>query len=306
MSQAAAALRAAAAALLTAQGERALAALVEGAELSVQAPETWSMGARTVSAHRLSLAVDAPELVALRADPGRLELVRSAFETAVRSPDSELADLALLLRLPAVGTSWQRAYRDAPPHETAERPTPEAVLAGAGALLAAADARSAAQILARASLEVADLPATGSEPLVRYVVRLDPADLAEAQRAAELADKLRRAVHDAALRADERIASVELAAALIECSAGSPDGPEGLLRRALATRDVTSFTVERQGGTVVVAMVVEGELRLVRIDARAHGVRRSHARIPSFDVGADALQSDEAAHEVAAELCEPE
>src|SRR6185295_1595342 len=97
------ALRAGAAGLLAAQGEEQLAAIVKGARVELAGPgETWSMGSREVSAHRVALVVPAPAFVALSGDAGRLAAVRAAFAYAMRSPETELAELHLELLLPVV------------------------------------------------------------------------------------------------------------------------------------------------------------------------------------------------------------
>ena len=101
------ALKAGAAALLVARGEGILASILESAEIEiVGAAETWSMGSRTVTAHRISLIVDAPAFVRLSADPAHQETLRAAFALAMRSPETELSDLSIVLRLKAIGRPW--------------------------------------------------------------------------------------------------------------------------------------------------------------------------------------------------------
>ena len=212
-----AALRAGAAELLAARGEPELGALVAAADVEIiGAGEPWAMGSRAVTAHRIALVVDAPVHAALTADPTRVAAIRDAFDAAMKTPETALLDLAIVLRLPAVRIGWHRAYRSAPPSYEADRPPPEAVLEGAAALLdagAGADTKAAA-MLRRATLEAAEVPGTSSPPLVRYVVRLEPPDRVLAEREPEIADRLRRAVHDAGTRASEAVATVELAVAL--------------------------------------------------------------------------------------------
>ncbi|WP_437875720.1 hypothetical protein [Sorangium sp. So ce513] len=227
------ALKAAVAALLEARGERGLAALVGDAELALAGPPArWTLGSRQVSASRVTLAVDAPAFAALTADAARLAVVREAFASAMRTPETELADLTVLLRLPGAGRGWNQVYREAALPAVAERPHPDAVLGGAAALLeASGDARGAA-MLRRGRLEAAQVPSSGGVALVRCVVRLDPADLAALDRDGERAERLRRAVRSAGTRAAEAVASVELAAALYArgAAAGSPGaaaGPRG-------------------------------------------------------------------------------
>ncbi|HTN90213.1 MAG TPA: hypothetical protein VL242_41345, partial [Sorangium sp.] len=185
------ALKAAAAALLEARGDRGLAALVGGAELALAGPpERWTLGSRAVSASRLSLAVDAPAFAVLTADASRLAAVREAFASAVRTPETELADLSLLLRLPGVGRGWNQVYREAALSDAPERPHPDAVLGGAATLLEASGDAPGAAMLRRARLEAAQVPSSGGVALVRCVVRLDPADLAALDRDGERAERL--------------------------------------------------------------------------------------------------------------------
>jgi hypothetical protein len=224
-----AALRAGAVALLAARGEGAASAIVASADVEiVGAGEVWSIGVRQVAAHRVALVVDAPAHAALSSDPSKLAAIRSAFEAAMATPETALLDLALVLRLPAVKVGWHRAYRDVVPSYEGERPDPAAVRFGAAALLDALEAvdpvpprgsrahadPTAAEILRRATLEVAEVSGTSSPPLVRYAVRLEPPDLAFVDRAPHVAERLRRAVHDAGTRAAEAVASVELCVAL--------------------------------------------------------------------------------------------
>ena len=201
-----AALRAGAASLLDANGEGALAAIVRAARVELAGPgETWTMGSREVSAHRVALGVPAEAFAALAADAAKLEAVREAFAQAMRSPATELAELCVELLLPAVDRPWAQAYREAPLRAVpASLPDPEAVLSGAAALLSAAGDEAGAGMLGRARLSVAAAPA-----MTRYVVLLPPADRARTWREPALEERLRRAVHDAALRAGEPI-TVEL------------------------------------------------------------------------------------------------
>lgn len=223
----AAALRAGAAALLKARGELEASAIVAAADLEiVGAGEVWSIGSREVRADRVALIVDAPAHAALSQDSALRASVRAAFESAMATPETALLDLSVVLRLPAVKVGWHRVYRDVVPTYGEERPHPDVVLAGAVALLEAVLAASSpadrtslappgsspADILRRARLEVAEVAGSASPPLVRYVVRLEPSDLAFVEvRRPDLAERLRRAVHEAGTRAAEAVASVELA-----------------------------------------------------------------------------------------------
>jgi hypothetical protein len=209
-----AALRAGVVALLEAGGEPALARLVAGSEVALVGPgEPWSMGSRTVTAHRAAIAMNAKDFAAIAASPARFEVIKRAFAEALRSPDTELADLHLELALPGIERSFRHAYRAAPLGSSSrERPEPEAILAGAAALLDALGEPAAAAQMQRAELEMAAVPGT-STPLLRVVVRLAPADLVAAQRDGRLGELLRSAVHAAAARAEEAV-SIELALSL--------------------------------------------------------------------------------------------
>ncbi|WP_437588170.1 hypothetical protein [Sorangium sp. So ce1000] len=312
------ALKAAVAALLEARGEAGLSALVAGAELALAAPpQRWTLGSREVSASRLSLAVDAPEFAALTADPSRLAAVKEAFASAVRTPETELADLSLVLRLPGARRGWGQIYREAALPAAPERPDPDAVLGGAAALLeASGDARGAA-MLRRARLEAAQVAGGGDAALVRCVVRLDPADRAALDRDGERAERLRRAVRDAGTRASEAVASVELVTALSPLGAapgplGGAAAPEARLARALAARGAVAVTIRRGdegpgGGGVELAVVASGELLRVRITAaqeRGHGHGGWRAEeIRAITIAARDLATPERTEELAALLC---
>ncbi|WP_437305055.1 hypothetical protein [Sorangium sp. So ce388] len=313
------ALKAAAAALLEARGDRGLAALVGGAELALAGPpERWTLGSRAVSASRLSLAVDAPAFAALTADASRLAAVTEAFASAVRTPETELADLSLLLRLPGVGRGWNQVYREAALSDAPERPHPEAILGGAAALLEASGDAPGAAMLRRARLEAAQVPSSGGVALVRCVVRLDPADLAALDRDGERAERLRRAVRSAGTRAAEAVASVELAAALHPLGParhaggaaplGATVAPEARLARALEARGAVVMPVSRDegspgGGGVELAVVASGELLRVRIAAAPGQGGWRAEEIRAITVAARDLATPERAGELAALIC---
>jgi hypothetical protein len=348
---AAAALRAGAAALLKERGEGELGAAVAKADVEIiGAGEPWQMGSRSVTAHRIALVVDAPVFAALTADPGKVAAIRGAFEAAVTTPETALADLALVLRLPAIQIGWHRAYREAPASYSAEeeRPSPGAVLGGATALLdayaharaqaasstggggggsrtkAASPDAQAAAILRRSTLEAADIASASSPPLVRYVVRLDPPDRALVERSPEIAERLRRAIHDAGTRASAAVAAVDLAAAL-RGAASRPEGAEARLTRAIEAIGVTVVPIARDPrvgaegdraegggggdeGDVTLALIGGGEVRIVAIASaggarRGRGPRRKSAEVISFTVDAGALPDEEAARALAAALC---
>ena len=214
MSAVLAALGAAAASLLEARGQRRLAELVARARVEIAgAGESWSIGSRTVTAHRVALVVAAPAFLEISSDGARIEVIKEAFAQAMRSPETELLALHIELALPADGRPWSSAYREAPVrHRPAERPDPQAILAGAAALLEALGDRAAASLLDRARLEAAEVQGVET-PLTRYVLRLDPADRARTIDDVALSDRLRRAVRDAAIRAGEAT-TVELGTAL--------------------------------------------------------------------------------------------
>ena len=201
-----AALRSGAAALLEAQGETRLADWVRDAQVEIAGPgETWSMGAREVTAHRIALVVTASTFAALTRDAAQMETVRAAFAQTMRSRQTELADLHLELLLPGIDRTWGRAYRDAPVRDVpAARPDPDAVRMGAAALLRALGDHEGAAMLERARLDAAEVEGT-SVPLTRYVLQLATEDRARTWRLPELEDRLRRAVHDAASRAAEQV-----------------------------------------------------------------------------------------------------
>jgi hypothetical protein len=212
MSDALAALRAGAVAILDAQGQAALASLVRAARVELcGSGEAWTMGARLVVAHRVALVVEAGAFTALTGDAAKLGVVKAAFAQAMRTADTELCDLHVELALPAVGQSWRSAYRDAPARP-ADRPEPEAMLAGAAALLRALGEREAAEMLGRARLEMAVVPSEESV-VVRVVVRLAAEDRARTWLGPALERRIERAVRDAALRAGEQVV-VEIGAAV--------------------------------------------------------------------------------------------
>jgi hypothetical protein len=217
-----AALKSGAIALLDAEGKGDLAAIVAAAELELTGTEEWGMGSREVTAQRLALIVDAPAYLKLTGDEHTLDAVRGAFARAMRTPSTELAELAVVLRLPEPGSrGWHHVYREAPVIRLPERPPPERVLAGAVALLRARGARrargamAAAQILSRGALECEDLGYSDT-PLVRYVVRLPGDDLAEVQSDGEISLEISQAVIAAGTRASERLARVDFAVKLPE------------------------------------------------------------------------------------------
>jgi hypothetical protein len=265
------ALRAAARELLAAEGQPRLAALVDRAGLELAGPgERWTMGSREVTAARLALLVDPAVYVELSREPARLAAVRDAFARAARTPETELAELTLVVRLPGLDRGLHHAYREAP-RLSADPPAPEAVLGGAAALLEAAGDAAGAAALARATLEAAEIPTADPPALVRYVVRLDPADRTAADRDPRLAERLQRAVRDAGARALAAVAGVDLATALRPPR--TPDDAEARLTRALAARGAVVVPVRRDEDGVELAVIAGGEIRRVEIVAPGHAPR---------------------------------
>jgi hypothetical protein len=321
VSQAPQALRAGAAALLEARGEGDLARIVAGADVEVVGPsETWSMGPRSVAAHRVALVLDAPVFAALAADAGKVDAVRGAFAAAMRTPETELADLALVLRLPSIQKGWHRAYRDAPQAMgQGEGRDPAAVLGGAAALLDAMGEARGAATLRRGTLEGVDVPGGSFPPLIRYVLRLDAADYAAAQRDPILADRMKRAVHAAGTRAAEAVATVDFAAAPSGIGETGELGPvEARLARALEGMGATVVPVARgiEEGEVTLAVIGGGEVRVVEVvvagegDARELGARISRVRVRKaaqvrwMVVAAASLEDEAGAKEAASAVCE--
>lgn len=203
------ALGAGVAALLDARRKRDLSALVSRSQvLFSPSVERWTMGAREVSAFHVALVVSAEDHAALSSSAEKLEQVREAFAAALRTPETEMAELSLVLALPPVGLPFSHVYRGAPPRDD-EAPEPRAVLAGAAKLCSARGDQLGAAMLERASIEQA--VAVGSaRSMRRFLVRLEAADLAAAERDAALADRLMGAVRDAAATATEPVSAVVL------------------------------------------------------------------------------------------------
>jgi hypothetical protein len=213
MSAALLALREGVVRLLAEGGEPRLAELCAGAEVELLGQtQTWTVGERRVLAQSIVMALAPEELVELRRRPDGVSVVREAFATALRSPTTELAELFVIVRLPVVDSTWQRIYRQAPARPTPDRPEPMAVLEAAADLLRALGEPVAAAMLDRAELEIVPVPSSPDVVISHGVVRLVPADLAMAQRDELLADRIRRAVADAATRAVERVSEIELRA----------------------------------------------------------------------------------------------
>jgi len=232
-------LKAGARTILLAEGKGEIASYLASVDVERSGEsEQWAMGSRVVVADRLVLTADAPVYLALTADGGTLDVLRSAFERAMRTPETALADLSIVLRLPGVNVGWHQVYRMVPQMPRVERSAPDRVLAGAIALLrarvAAASAASglrppaasaasglppaaaarAAAVLERAEMEAAPVGSTDGILLVRLVLRLTAEDFVRAEADEELAEEARRAVFVAGTRAAERVASVDFAVRL--------------------------------------------------------------------------------------------
>ncbi|MFO0555404.1 MAG: hypothetical protein U0271_43910, partial [Polyangiaceae bacterium] len=165
-----------AAEVLVASHHPALAALVRASSVEIyESAETWELGERRVEAVHLGLVVDAPAWVTLKSDPVGHNHVREAFAAAVRSFETELGELVVLLRLPLAGMSRGAAYRTAPRSDPPEV-DPDAAREGAIELALAYGEAKLAELLSRATLERSAVEGTS---LVRWVVHLQPADLVE-------------------------------------------------------------------------------------------------------------------------------
>ncbi len=194
--------------VLVAAGQPALAKLLDGATLEILPDhESWEMGDRRVAGVRLALVLEAPEFVALRERAGGLDAVRDAVAAAVRSPETELAELLALVALPP-SVERGSAYRSAPRWDPPP-PDPNAVLAAAVALARAYTDERGARLLAGAQLERASVGELG-EGLVRWLVRVSPESFVELDGDAGLCERVQRMVRVAAQSPRERVADVEL------------------------------------------------------------------------------------------------
>lgn len=199
----------AARAILEAEGANDLSESLADAELVVAgADETWEVGSRSVKAYSLALVLSPTAFVALR-DAAKLERVREALAATLRSPGTEMGPLGVVIRLPGIERTWGHAYRGSA-RAIAERPSDEAVKAGAEELALALGDKDAAASLSTALLESAEVPSSGHRLLRRYVLRLTPRALARAERHRAFADRLRWLIEHAATRAVEAVSEVEL------------------------------------------------------------------------------------------------
>jgi len=280
------ALAAGVAELLRARREPRLAALVERSSVELLGEaERWSMGSREVRAVRVVLVVSADDHVALGADPARLEAVRDAFSAALRTPETELESLTLVLALPPTKQGFHRqGYRDAP-LRAAEPPPAEAVLAGASLLCEARGARDAAAILSRAAIESSI--AVANRSMRRFLVRLDAADLARVERDPRLSDGLASAIRDAAATAEDPASAVHFGLRL-DGGTPLPEGEEQSIVEELTRKGVAVIPVARLAGSTILAAVGGGGIVLVEVAAGSRGEKQGSEKIPRLRIPAAA------------------
>jgi len=297
------------AALLEARGEKELGAIVRRSVVHVVGrAERWSMGARDVAAHRIALVVSAADHVRLASSAPRFAVVRDAFATAVRSPETEMENLILVLELPPSRTTFAQGYRDAP-IRTFDTPAADAVLGGAAALCQALGDEAAARALSRATLEDAFV-ATGERSVRRFVLRLDAADFALTERHVEFGDQLMRAVRSAAATPNEATSAVFLAVRLM--GAGALENPEAPLVRALERKNAvvvpiardergTRFAVVYQEKLAVVELVNDGSKKAGK-KSRSVEIKSGLTKISEVQISDRALESPEAAEMASANI----
>lgn len=256
------ALAAGVAALLEARGEKDLGAVVRRSIVQVVGrAERWSMGARDVAAHRIALVVSAVDHVLLTSSPPRFAAIREAFATAVRSPETEMENLFLVLELPTSRTTFAQGYRDAP-IRTFETPSADSVLAGAADLCRALNDEASARALARATLEDAFVT-TNEHTVRRFVLRLDAADFALTERDVAFGDRLMRAVRSAATTPNEKTSAVFLAVRLSDTQ--SIADPELLLIRALERKNAVVVPISRDEWHTRFAIVYQEKLAVLDV-----------------------------------------
>ncbi len=290
--------------LLGVWGETDLAALVNRSVVELAGgSDRWSMGSREVRPYRVLLVVSAVDHVTLTAQPNRLQTLREAFAQAARTPETELEGLSLVLALPPTGAGFHRhAYREAPPR-AAEPPPPAAVLGGAAELCAARGNQAAAEILRRASIEQAFVPSS-ARSMRRFLVRLDPADLARIERDPPLAEGLASAVRDAAKTADEPASAVHFGLRL-DGPVPAVSSPEARMVLSLAEKGVACVPITRPEGKTVLAVVGAGGIVLVDVASSGQGaVSRGEMKITRLRVPAGALTGEEEADAVSAQIVE--
>jgi hypothetical protein len=300
----AAALRAGVGALLTARGQRDLSAIVARSGLELVGPEEqWAMGARTVTARRAALIVSAADYARLTAAPSEVEALRSACAAAMRTPETELADLAIVLRLEPEFVAWHHAYRHTPVKSAPDRPSDDAIKGGAVALAEAEGEKEAALALSRARIE------SGLAGGVRRLIaRLPAADYARALRDPALGERIRRCVRAAATSAfEEGGLSVDLAVAAVEAQRPGLWSPAASVLSALAKRGIAAMVVTEEPGRVEIAAAVGGELRILEISAegRAAVFKREKA-VPMIRVTASAIADEGGLSDLCAMIAGPD
>jgi hypothetical protein len=134
------------------------------------------------------------------------------------------------------------------------------VLSGARALCTAEHDDLAAQALGRAALEDGFVTA-GSRSVRRFVLRLDAADFARAERDRDLGDRLMRAVRTAAVTAAETTIAVQLGVRLVDVDL--PAGPETWFVRAMSQQNAVVVPIVRNETCTRFAVVYQEELFLV-------------------------------------------
>jgi hypothetical protein len=213
-----------------------------------------------------------------------------------------------VLELPPTRTSFAQGYRDAP-QRSYETPAVDAVLGGAEALCQALGDETSARALSRATLEDAFVTAN-DRSVRRFVLRLDAADFAAAERDVAYGDRLMRAVRSAATTPTEMTSAVFLAVRLADVRS-APD-PEMLLIRALERKNAvvvpisrdekcTRFAVIYQKSLAVVELENEGSRLLGRI-IKSGTLKSSTAKIAEVRLSNQAVESVDAAEMASANI----
>lgn len=269
------------AALLEARGQRELGALVRRSVVEVAGrAERWTMGARDVAAHRIALVVSAADHVMLSSSTTRMETLRDAFATAVRTPETELENLYLVLALPPSQLGFHRGYRDAPVR-LPEAPATDSVLGGAVALCWAEQDEASARALERATLEDA-IVAAGARSVRRFVLRLDAPDFAKAERDPAFGDRLMRAVRSAAVTAADTTTAVFLAVRFVAMDL--QPGPEELLVRALERKNIVALAVIRDEDRTLFALACQEKLMTLELKRGLVKRRKNYKSLESVEV----------------------
>lgn len=300
------ALAAGVAALLEARGEKELGTVVRRSLVHVVGrAERWAMGARDVAAHRIALVVSAVDHVWLTSAPPRFATIRESFATAIRSPETEMENLYLVLELPPSRTTFAQGYRDAP-QRLFETPPSDAVLGGAEALCRALGDDASARALSRATLEDAFVTAN-DRSVRRFVLRLDAADFALTERDVAFGDRLMRAVRSAATTPTEMTSAVFLAVRLADVRS-SPD-PEMLLVRALERKNAVVVPIARNDKSTRFAVIYHARLAVVEVvndgstrKGKPIAVKSGTAKIGEVRLSDQALESLEAAEMASANI----